>query len=67
MVLITRNLLGGKQFGIVGWAGFAVLSLVVSPAVAAVLYHWADLPIMHRLARAKRPAEPQRDSHIHVE
>lgn len=59
MVLITRNLLGGKEFGIVGWAGFAVLSLIVSTAIAAVLYHWVDLPIMRCFARVKRTTEPQ--------
>ncbi|WP_433526142.1 acyltransferase family protein [Nocardia pseudovaccinii] len=59
MALITRNLIGGRQFGIIGWAVFAVLSLVVSTATAAVLYHWVDLPIMRRFARAKRTASPQ--------
>ncbi|MEV6333688.1 acyltransferase [Nocardia vinacea] len=59
MVLITRNLIGGKQFGILGWAGFAILSLIVSTTTAAVLYHWVDLPIMRRFARAKRTTEPQ--------
>ncbi|WP_369637623.1 acyltransferase family protein [Nocardia sp. JMUB6875] len=55
MVLITRNLIGGRQFGILGWAGFSLLSLVVSTAIAAALYHWVDLPIMRKFARSKRP------------
>lgn len=59
MVLITRNLVGGKQFGIIGWAGFAILSLIVSTTTAAVLYHWVDLPIMRHFARATRTSEPQ--------
>ncbi|WSG61010.1 acyltransferase family protein [Nocardia sp. NBC_01730] len=58
MVLITRTLIGGRQFGIIGWAGFALLSLIVSTAIAAVLYHWVDLPIMRRFARPRRPPQP---------
>ncbi|QLY33423.1 acyltransferase family protein [Nocardia huaxiensis] len=57
MVVITRNLIGGKQFGLLGWAGFALLSLVVSVAVGAAAYHWVDLPIMRRFAgRRIKPA-----------
>ncbi|MGV9409462.1 acyltransferase family protein [Nocardia sp. NPDC003693] len=57
MVVITRYLIGGKQFGILGWAGFSLLSLVVATAIAAALYHWVDLPIMKNFARpgARKP------------
>ncbi|MFE3192311.1 acyltransferase family protein [Nocardia sp. NPDC059240] len=54
MVVVTRYLIGGKEFGILGWAGFSVLCMAVSMALAAVLYHWVDLPIMRRFARPKR-------------
>ncbi|WP_067696937.1 acyltransferase family protein [Nocardia jejuensis] len=57
MVLITRHLIGGRQFGILGWAGFALLSLVVATAIAAVLYQWVDLPIMRRFARPRSKVE----------
>ncbi|SUD47525.1 Acyltransferase family [Nocardia otitidiscaviarum] len=50
MVVITRHLIGGNQFGVLGWAGFAALSLVLSLVAAAALYHWADVPIMKRFA-----------------
>ncbi|MFE3028921.1 acyltransferase family protein, partial [Nocardia tengchongensis] len=56
MVVITRHLIGGKEFGVVGWAGFSVLSLVVSTVLAAALYHWVDLPIMKNFARSKKKA-----------
>lgn len=60
MVVITRYLIGGKEFGILGWAGFALLSLVVATTIAAALYHWIDLPIMRRFARKKqKPVESQ--------
>ncbi|AYF72567.1 acyltransferase [Nocardia yunnanensis] len=54
MVVVTRYLIGGKEFGILGWAGFSLLCLVVSTALAAALYHWVDVPIMRRFARAKQ-------------
>lgn len=50
MVLITRNLVGGRQFGLLGWAGFAALSLLLSVLAAAALYHWVDVPIMRRFS-----------------
>ena len=56
MVLVTRFLIGGREFGILGWAGFSLLCLVVSTALAALLYHWVDLPIMRNFARSKRDA-----------
>ncbi|GAB2507800.1 acyltransferase family protein [Nocardia heshunensis] len=54
MVVVTRYLIGGREFGILGWAGFSLLCMAVSIALAAVLYHWVDLPIMRRFARSKR-------------
>ncbi|MCU1641747.1 MAG: Acyltransferase MdmB, partial [Nocardia sp.] len=59
MVVITRYLIGGKEFGILGWAGFTLLCLVVSVAVAALVYHLVDVPIMRRFARSKKSAERQ--------
>ncbi|MFJ4653211.1 acyltransferase family protein [Nocardia sp. NPDC088792] len=55
MTLVTRYLIGGKEFGILGWAGFALLCLLISTALGAILYQWIDVPIMRRFARA-RPA-----------
>lgn len=62
MALITRLLIGGKQFGPLGWLGFAGLSLVVSTVLAAAIYHWIDDPLMRkfsgrRTAPRKKPAE----------
>ncbi|MEV0248440.1 acyltransferase [Nocardia sp. NPDC050712] len=57
MVVITRYLIGGRQFGMLGWAGFALLSMVVSVVLAAAIYHWLDVPIMRRFAgRGVKPA-----------
>ncbi|MFB8003600.1 acyltransferase family protein [Nocardia sp. NPDC056000] len=61
MALITRHLIGGKEFGILGWALFSLLSLAVSTVIAAALYHWVDLPIMRRFARP-RAAAPARSA-----
>lgn len=55
MTLVTRYLIGGKEFGLLGWAGFALLCLLISTALGAILYQWVDVPIMRRFARA-RPA-----------
>ncbi|WP_327140578.1 acyltransferase family protein [Nocardia sp. NBC_01327] len=57
MVVITRYLIGGKEFGILGWAGFTLLCLVVATIIAAGLYHWVDTPIMRRFARSKKDAK----------
>ncbi|GGK57689.1 acyltransferase family protein [Nocardia camponoti] len=54
MVVITRYLIGGHRFGILGWAGFALLSLAVALAIAAGMYRWVDLPIMNRFARPRK-------------
>ncbi|MFF2556850.1 acyltransferase family protein [Nocardia sp. NPDC058058] len=59
MVVITRYLIGGRQFGILGWAGFSLLSLVVSLALGALLYHLVDVPIMRRFA-GRSTAKPVR-------
>lgn len=56
MVLITRFLIGGKQFGLLGWLGFAGLSLVVSTVAAAAIYHWVDAPLMRRFAGRRTAA-----------
>lgn len=50
MVLVTRLLIGGRQFGPVGWLGFAALCLVLSTAAAAAIYHGVDAPLMRRFA-----------------
>lgn len=55
MVLVTRFLIGGRQFGILGWTGFALLVLVLSTAAAAALYHWVDVPVMNRFAGRSAP------------
>lgn len=59
MVLITRFLIGGKQFGLLGWLGFAGLSLVVSTLAAAAIYHWVDAPLMRRFAGRRTAAREQ--------
>ncbi|GGL39819.1 acyltransferase family protein [Nocardia jinanensis] len=56
MALITRFSIGGKQFGLLGWLGFAGLSLVVSTVVAAAIYHWLDEPLMRRFAGRRTAA-----------
>ncbi|GAB2509108.1 acyltransferase family protein [Nocardia heshunensis] len=58
MVLVTRFLIGGRQFGPLGWLGFATLSLVVSTAFAALLFHRLDEPLMRRFAGRRTPAPP---------
>ncbi|MEU0503092.1 acyltransferase [Nocardia sp. NPDC005998] len=60
MVLITRWFIGGRQFGFLGWLGFAALCLIVSTVAAAVIYHWIDDPLMRRFAgrRSKTPDAP---------
>ncbi|MEU0541329.1 acyltransferase [Nocardia sp. NPDC005978] len=50
MVLITRWFIGGKQFGVLGWLGFAALSLATSTAAAALIFHWLDEPLMRAFA-----------------
>ena len=56
MALITRFLIGGKQFGLLGWLGFAGLSLVVSTVAGAAIYHWVDAPLMRRFAGRRTAA-----------
>lgn len=50
MVLVTRFFVGGKQFGLLGWLGWAGLSLVLSTVAAAAIYHWVDDPLMRRFS-----------------
>ncbi|MFI6315186.1 acyltransferase family protein [Nocardia fusca] len=57
MVLITRLFIGGKQFGPLGWLGFAGLSLVVSTVVAAAIYHWIDDPLMRKFSGRRTAAK----------
>jgi peptidoglycan/LPS O-acetylase OafA/YrhL len=57
MVLITRLFIGGKQFGPLGWLGFAALSLVVSTVVAAAMYHWIDDPLMRKFSGRRTAAK----------
>lgn len=57
MVLITRLFIGGKQFGPLGWLGFAALSLVVSTVVAAAIYHWIDDPLMRKFSGRRTAAK----------
>ncbi|MET7770610.1 acyltransferase [Nocardia sp. NPDC005366] len=60
MVLVTRFLIGGRHFGILGWTGFALLVLILATAAAAALYHWVDVPVMNRFAgRSAPPAQVQ--------
>ncbi|WP_330253618.1 acyltransferase [Nocardia sp. NBC_00565] len=63
MVLITRLFIGGRQFGLLGWLGFAGLSLVVATAAAAAIYRWVDEPLMRRFSgrRATRPPVAPRE------
>ncbi|WP_433193629.1 acyltransferase family protein [Nocardia sp. CA-107356] len=57
MVLITRIFIGGRQFGPLGWLGFAGLSLIVATAAAAAIYRWVDEPLMRRFS-GRRTASP---------
>lgn len=50
MVLITRLVIGGRQFGFAGWFGCALLCFVASLAAAAAIYHRVDEPLMRRFA-----------------
>ncbi|MGW4365576.1 acyltransferase family protein [Nocardia takedensis] len=56
MMLITKLFIGGGRYGILGWAWFTLLSLVVSLALAAAIYHWVDDPIMKRFGSREKPA-----------
>ncbi|MEV6278824.1 acyltransferase [Nocardia sp. NPDC051832] len=61
MVIVTRMFIGGKQFGVAGWLGWAGLSLVVSVLAAAAIYHWVDDPLMRRFSgRRVEPAPASR-------
>ncbi|MFI1920026.1 acyltransferase family protein [Nocardia sp. NPDC020380] len=60
MTLVTRYLIGGKEFGILGWAGFALLCLLISTALGAILYQWVDVPLMRRFARARPKVSARR-------
>lgn len=58
MVLITRLFIGGRQFGLFGWLGFAGSSLIVATAAAAAIYHWVDEPLMRRFSGRRTAAPP---------
>lgn len=59
MVLVTRLVVGGRQFGPLGWAGIAALCLVLSTLAAAAVYHWVDAPLMRRFAGRRATRAPQ--------
>ncbi|MFY2786892.1 acyltransferase family protein [Rhodococcus sp. MALMAid1271] len=50
MVIVTRLFIGGKQFSFTGWLGWTLMSLAISAAAAAAIYHWLDTPLMNRFA-----------------
>ncbi|MFJ4653449.1 acyltransferase family protein [Nocardia sp. NPDC088792] len=53
MVLITRYIIAGRQFGFLGWLGCAALCFALALAASAVIYHGVDKPLMRRFARAR--------------
>jgi peptidoglycan/LPS O-acetylase OafA/YrhL len=57
MVLVTRLVISGRQFGLLGWLACTTLSFALSLPAAAAIYHWVDLPIMRRFAH-RRPRQP---------
>lgn len=59
MVLVTRLVVGGRQFGPLGWAGVAALCLVLSTLAAAAVYHWVDAPLMRHFAGRRATRAPQ--------
>ncbi|WP_345498755.1 acyltransferase family protein [Nocardia callitridis] len=58
MALITRFGIGGRQFGFLGWIGWATLSLLVSVGCAAIVYHCLDAPLMSRFSGRRRRRTP---------
>lgn len=56
MVLVTRFLIGGRQFGLLGWMGCAALCLVLATLAGALIYRFVDEPLMRRFS-GRRTAE----------
>ncbi|MFQ6331935.1 acyltransferase family protein [Nocardia sp. CWNU-33] len=61
MVLVSRLVIGGRRFGLLGWLGCTALCFVLSLVAAAAIYQWVDLPIMRRFAHV-RPRKPVQQS-----
>ncbi|MEU4343908.1 acyltransferase [Nocardia sp. NPDC023852] len=60
MVLVTRLVIGGRQFGFLGWLGCTTLCFALSVLAAAAIYHWVDLPVMRRFAHRR----PRKSPHL---
>lgn len=59
MAIVTRLVIGGHRFGLLGWLGCAALCFALALAGAALIYHLIDQPLMRRFARpAGAPARP---------
>ncbi len=50
MVIITRLVIGGRQFGFAGWLGCALFCFALSLMASSAIYHWVDQPLMRRFA-----------------
>ncbi len=48
MVAVTKYCLHGRRYGLLGWLSWSLVCLVLSVALAAVIYHCIDKPITCR-------------------
>lgn len=58
MVAVTRWLIAGNEHYFWGWAGWALVCLVISMAAAWLLFEYVDDPIMQRVGKRKKTGRP---------